>query len=573
MPQLTRQTPRPLSHKLRRKAKDVIHGARYGSRLYDYQLRGRHPLRLLGTLQDPWPGNVVAGQHILVGRFFAAGHLLKNPQSDTGQWPTDQLWTSPDMPARWWPFLHSFAWLRDLDEVGDRKAVRKCAEALVKSWLSAYDQWHEEAWRPDVLGQRITFWLSHAPLILDTNDLVYRSAVINALARQSRHLARCVHLLPSSPVLPLALIGLCFAGLFLPHGEAWLQRGQVLLARALKEQILTDGGVLSRSPLDQHQIYKGLVALQRAYEDRGLEPPAFLAQTLTDMLPFLMGMTHGDGRLALFNGGVVLDETPIKEIIKVADAIAAPLMSAEQSGFQRLERGGVTLIMDCGPPAPHDISEHSHAGTLSFELSTASERIIVNCGAVPSFADDPRGELNRMSRSTAAHSSLVINNRNSSELLESGLIGEGPTIVTSSRHEQDGHLLVEASHNGYDGRYGLIHHRRLYMSADGHDIRGEDRLERQKMSAGQPRLPYDLRFHLHPEVVATLHSGKDMVTLRLPSGQEWSFRARGGEMAVEESLYFGDGAPYQRALQIMVTGYVDGEDVALQWSFVRQDQD
>ena len=68
------------------------------------------------------------------------------------------------------------------------------------------------------------------------------------------------------------------------------------------------------------------------------------------------------------------------------------------------------LIVDCGAPPPPGVDRYAHAGTLSMELSVGRDRMIVNCGALPAG----RPEWRDATRATAAHSTLVIADTNSS---------------------------------------------------------------------------------------------------------------------------------------------------------------
>ena len=46
------------------------------------------------------------------------------------------------------------------------------------------------------------------------------------------------------------------------------------------------------------------------------------------------------------------------------------------TGFQRLDAGAMTVIIDTGPPPPPSVSHDAHAGCLSFELSSGPSRIV-----------------------------------------------------------------------------------------------------------------------------------------------------------------------------------------------------
>ena len=130
------------------------------------------------------------------------------------------------------------------------------------------------------------------------------------------------------------------------------------------------------------------------------------------------------------------------------------------------------LIVDAGAPPPADIDRTAHAGTLSMELSVGRDRMIVNVGAFPAGGS----QWHDAARATAAHSTLIIGDLSSSELLEHGL-GRRPGPVMVQRQEADGAHWLEAAHDGWSKPFGAIHRRPLYLSESGEDIRGEDVIE------------------------------------------------------------------------------------------------
>jgi uncharacterized heparinase superfamily protein len=153
-------------------------------------------------------------------------------------------------------------------------------------------------------------------------------------------------------------------------------------------------------------------------------------------------------------------------------------------------------------------------------------------------------------RATAAHSTLVIADISSSELKPNGL-GRRPDVVELQRQEANGAHWLEASHDGWKKPFGAIHRRRLYMAESGEDIRGEDAVE-----AAQPQ-PFSVRFHLHPNVSASLQQDGEAVLLRLPTAGGWRLRADGARISLEESVYLGGPEP-RRTEQVVLTGHTDG---------------
>ena len=72
------------------------------------------------------------------------------------------------------------------------------------------------------------------------------------------------------------------------------------------------------------------------------------------------------------------------------------------------------------------------------------------------------------------------------------------------------------------------------------DARARDQFERHARGG---RLGFAARFHLHPGVRPELDPGRQIVLLTLGSGEAWLFRAGGGSVDLEESVYFDPGAP------------------------------
>jgi uncharacterized heparinase superfamily protein len=210
--------------------------------------------------------------------------------------------------------------------------------------------------------------------------------------------------------------------------------------------------------------------------------------------------------------------------------------------------------MDTGMPIPGG-QANAHAGTLSFEMSVAKDRLVVNCGSRHG------GGWQTATRTTAAHSALVADDTNSMEFLSGGRIGVGPTNVTCTRRESDGKVWLETGHNGYVKTVGVLHKRNLYLSPDGEDLRGEDSIE------GSGGKDFAIRFHLHPGVHASLVQDRSAVLLKLPSGGGWQFQASGGSISLEESIYLGDGGEPRRIEQIVVSGPLHGDGAEIKWRF------
>ncbi|MDG1995198.1 MAG: heparinase II/III family protein [Emcibacteraceae bacterium] len=568
MAQLRRKAVSLLEKKSKNPIAKAMSRARHSSFYHDLSLRGKQPLRLLGTPKDIWSGSATAGTKMVGGKFISCGQVLENPNNSDNIWPEGDVWLATDIDDQWLTYLHSFCWLRDLNQAIDRKGAQRRAEELVSTWIDHNTQWGDVAWRSDVVGERVTNWLIYAPLIMDSDDVYYRGKVLEILAKSARHLMKMSTDLPEGPASLKAIVGLTLSGLFIPFGEAWLKQGVGHLKFSLGKEILVDGGIRSRNPQELLHLFMNMVLLRDAFAGMGHKTPIELEAAVKRMASFLRALSHGDGKLPLFNGVTVERHEDIySSIMKAKEEYAAEL-DLEQSGYSRIEKGNAVIIQDVGPPAEIEMSRFSHAGTLSFEMSVNKERLIVNAGNA-AFIKNNEINLEFMSRSTAAHSTLVLNNENSSDILDDGLIGRGITLVDSTRYEENEHVMTEAEHDGYQKEYQCKHRRLIYVNDQGTDVRGEDILASSGAGRMAQGIPIDVSFYLHPHV--SVEETQDMMSLELPSGKKWTFSCSGANAIVSEGLYFGEAGNVSSCKQIRISGVTEGDKTTLRWALKLSD--
>ena len=164
-------------------------------------------------------------------------------------------------------------------------------------------------------------------------------------------------------------------------------------------------------------------------------------------------------------------------------------------------------------------------------------------------------------RATAAHSTLTLDDVNSTAILINGKIGSGVSEVDIDRRtltgaKGGGATRLEASHNGYAARYGLTHRRILILRDDGTELRGEDLLIPAGGKGKNGKVSFAIRFHLGPGIDVRLSEDGQGAGLALPDGTFWQFRSGGGQITVEDSIWAdGQGRP-QPIQQLVLQGLV-----------------
>lgn len=516
--------------------------------------------RLLAVPADTVPADPARGRAIMAGRFHYAGIDLCTDRSD---------FKKLALPGTYLNYIHRFDWLRDLDASAAVGEVRPFAEALTERWLRALDKpIAHPAWAADTVAWRLINIAAYAPILLASQDTGYRTHVLNHVASCADYLDRFADKARKGRPRSIAWIGVVAAGLLLPKGKARQVNGEIALAHALTDCVLSDGGVSSRSPLSIIELIQALALLKNCYSAVGQPCPAIVIDRLNQLVPQLMTLTHGDGGLGAWQGCAAMPPETVRAAIAGSGVRTRPALHSREWGYQRLTAGRSTLVFDGGPPPTDDRADFGCASTLALEFSHGHDRIFVNCGGASFIGAQISAELSRALRTTAAHSTLCLADTNSTAIERGGHMGLGVEEVICTRRQTDQGTRIEASHDGYNRTFGFVHKRVVVMAEDGLQLRGLDTL---LPSAGASRKakkdtwPFAIRFHLPPDVEADVRPDGQRAMLRTGSGALWMLLATDGQLRVEDSLWVDPFGVPHKSWQIVIDGDVGPGGVSSGW--------
>ena len=160
-------------------------------------------------------------------------------------------------------------------------------------------------------------------------------------------------------------------------------------------------------------------------------------------------------------------------------------------GYARLQRGGTVVLVDAGATPPLELAGAACAGCLSFELSTGAELLLVN-GGTPGADEAGRRAV---ARATASHTTLCLGEQSSAKLMRDARlereIGSAPLrhpdrVACEVREGEGGAIALEASHDGYAERFGLVHTPHAETRCRRHAAGGLDRLAPPRASCASP---------------------------------------------------------------------------------------
>jgi uncharacterized heparinase superfamily protein len=527
--------------------------------------------RVLATVTNPLPGSRMSGTALRAGHFLV--HGAKTAISQVDFQGAGRL--TPPLER----CVHAFTWLDDLEACGAREQVAPIAERIMAGWLQCNQSpparpGKGPAWQVGNTGARLMNMLVHAPLVLSGIDKQLRVRALESLAQTARWLDRNVGSAEDRLAEVSGWCGIVAAGLLLPDGRARRLFGEAGLVRALGDLVGDDGGILSRSPLGQIEAISLLVKLRACYRATRRDPPEALESILAMLVPPLLALVHSDGSLGSWQGSWAMSPEELSRLVEATGVRTRPLRDVRQWGYQRVAAQKSVLLFDAAPPPLARHARNGCASTLAFEFSVGDHRLFVNCGGSACAGGLVPVRLEQGLRATAAHSTLVLDDANSTAVLINGRIGGGVSEVDIDRRsigaDQNananwGATRLEGGHNGYASRYGLIHRRILILRDDGEELRGEELLVPSGRKGKRGKVGFAMRFHLGPGIELGKSADGQGAGLALPDGSYWQFRSGSGEVKIEESLWVdGQGRPVP-VQQLVVEGLVSRGGGNLAW--------
>jgi uncharacterized heparinase superfamily protein len=516
-------------------------------------------------------GVVARGRQLIAGNFLFSGLLVEGPQLSIWDIARDNPTVSDE--------IQGFAWLDDLAAVGDDRA-RERAQAWVFDWIKRYGNGRSDGWTPGITGRRLIRWINHGFFLLRGQDKAAGTLFFQSLARQTLFLSKRWQVTAPGLRRFEALTGMIYAGLSLEGMEHHIPLAVAALTEDCQTQIDAHGAIKTRNPEELLEVLSLLHWAVQALTETGHSVPPAVTAAIERIVPTLRALRHADGGLARFHGGGQGLDGRLDAALAASRVRATPDKRLHM-GFARLTAGRTTLIADADVPPRGDASADGHASTLGFELTSGRRPLIVNCGSGARFGDDWR----RASRATPSHSTMMINGVSSSHISPKKryrhaeeLLIELPTVVQGYTLDTPQSRRLEMSHNGYQPTHGLTHARILRMSVDGRSVDGEDLLttldEADKTifdKIGPAGVAYTVRFHLHPDVEASLDMGGTAVAMRLKSGEVWVLQHDGqAKLSLSPSVYLQNGRLRPRTTQqVVLSGTAMAYATRVRWSLAK----
>ena len=456
--------------------------------------------------------------------------------------------------------LHKFSWLPHVDIKKDREFVK----ATIQEWLDNFSNYKSSVWHPTIIAHRLIFWVTNAPNTIRNEDLIFRTKITNNVLKQALHLSRNLSLIHSKIDRILAIFSLILVSTAFEGYKNLLESSLKKLNEQTKKLLDKKGFVESKSIEDQFWLLHHLVLIKESLKTSQNPIPETLEDTIEIVGKYFSSLLYSDNTIPLFNGAKHYDCSQFLSFLKLKGYKFDSENNDTHFLFGKIKK--LEVMMDANNPPSDSYAQNYQAGCLSFELLYAGIKIITNTGSAKNFSK----ELSYIAQSTAAHSSLVINDTSSCIFQKNLALRKyyGNALlqkskVTKREFKNDKILAtLHAAHNGYSQKYSTLFERKIIMNGEENLINGEDTLAVSKNDYAF--LNFSIRFHVLPgtKLIET-HGGDILISVK---NQGWKFQCKSQDVKIENSLYFAQHEKVQETSCIVVEGTLKQEINKVVWS-------
>ena len=526
--------------------KEVTKPFFFKSLFYNYIIEKNLSPRLSNLINDPWNGDSSNGMKILKGFVTFQGETINFKNS---------IWNKSLGSSLLRNRLHSFEWVRDLKALGTNDA-RIFLRKSLNEWIRIFGNWSEDEWRGDIVGKRICSLLGNLSFYCVSAESQFQSKILRNIIKQGNHLitSRLNNVNGFNRIFAIKgiiLVSICFKVL-----EKNIFLGLKLLNEEINNQVLPDGCHFSKAPSKHFEFLKNLIDIRHYLAEAKIKIPNEINELIFRMSPVVKFFRSGDGSLATFNNSNFIENDEINKVLIRSNSKLPVPNTLINSGFQKISERKINFIMDCGNPT----KEKTCASSLSFEFAYGKNQIVVNCGSP--YINNKK--LTEATRSTSAHSTISIDNINSSDIVFKK--NQRIAKVWSKKKIKKNCFWIESAHSGYSKNFGIIHSRKIHVDTQKKILRGQDTLFKSKKDYAFIPKKYFLRFHLHPSIELNLTGSKRKAILRLKDGTGFEFICSESKLEVNESIYLNQSQKFLKTSYILVKDQVIPEK-KIKWLF------
>jgi uncharacterized heparinase superfamily protein len=472
----------------------------------------------------------------------------------------NKIWNNKNLKEKHYKSLNSFFWLFSLD----LKSSKKDTQNVILQWINNNHRYNSKSWEFDIIAKRIIAWTSNSRLTYEDGDTDYKDNFNKIIKKQTNHL---INEITKSKWVDDKMIGcaaIILTGLSYQDKDGHLKTGLNLLRKLAKSSFDNDGFPKSRSIRQLCFYLKYFILIREWFKESQNEIPDFINENIYYLGQAYAFTWQGNKVDLLFNGNHETNNSDFDHYLKKFGYTFKSQIN-ELGGYANLNNKKNSLIMDIGSSPDKKFSSNYQAGALSFEIISNGKKLICNSG----YFQDQNHQLNDLSKSSAIHSTLILDDRSSCKFTktknENSKISQGLKILKKNIVFEKNYWKINAAHDGYLKQYGIIHEREIEFYPEKLKFVGLDKIISRNNIKD---LKFEIRFHLKPYIKTMKTQDNKSILIDL-DGEGWKFKSENNNINIDNGLYFGRKDYFVDNQNIVISGMTNDKNQTIKWEITK----
>ncbi len=466
----------------------------------------------------------------------------------------DSIWQN-NLNSKDYEKLNNFFWFFSLD----LKSSKKTTQTVIKNWISNNSKYQKKSWEFDLTAKRIISWLSNHQLTYEDSDQDYRATFDHMIQKQTNHL---LNEIKNSKEFENKMIGcaaIILTGLAYKNEKQYLINGLNLLKNIIKSSIDNQGFPKSRNIRQLIFYLKYFIIIREWFKESQSSIPEYIDETIYYLGSSYSFIWQNIKQDIFFNGNYSSENREFDQYLKRFSYTFKSQIN-ELGGYAILKNKKIILAADIGSSPSKAFSNDYQAGALSFEIFSNDKKLISNAG----YFSDKNNRLNKLSRSTAQHSVLSIEDHSSCNFTKSQTNLVINNVLKVSKKNvvfENNYWKISGAHDGYLIKFGASYEREIEFYPEQMKFIGYDKLFK---TATNKKVKFDIRFHLDPNSKVMKTQDNKSILIELDE-EGWKFSCDNFDINIDNGLYFGNKNSYKENQNIFISGMNNEKEQIIKW--------
>jgi len=473
---------------------------------------------------------------------------------------TYNLWNNKNITPEDFKKLNNFYWFFSLD----LKSSKQTTQKIISNWIKNNYKYHNKSWEFDLTSKRIISWLSSHNLTYDESSKEYQDLFNKMIQKQANHLMSEIN---KSELVDDKMIGcaaILLVGLCYKDKKNYLLFGLDLLKKISKLSLDIYGFPKSRSIKQLIFYLKYFILIREWFKEAQIQIPEQIDEAIYYLGQGYAFIWQNVGADILFNGNNISNNSELDHYLKRL-GYKFKNENKEFGGYAILKNKKNSLVMDVGSTPNSKFTKDYQSGALSFEIISNGKKLISNCG----YYGSKNSKLNELSKSTATHSTLIIDDHSSCRFEKADhlnfIVNNGLKVTKKNIVFEKNYWKICASHNGYLKKYNSIHEREIEFYPEQLKFVGTDKILSKKVNHN---IKFEIRFHLEPNVKLMKTQDNKTILIKLET-EGWKFTCDNFDINIDNGLYFGKKNSYTQNQNIFISGIFNNKNNAVNWKLTK----